>query len=167
MGKVKNQEWERERVLANNIKFSMVGILDSGSGETTVAGHVTWRGDHKHQLQQGRSMIPEAKWGPFWPMPNQVNTWTDFKNFDAGNFSTGEEQLLVLTQKNVNVSAANSQKAQSLDVKEWSTVKNKFAPRGQQDRLHWKRAPTTREAWQTRASGSKRSISSQEEHCKK
>ena len=51
-------------------------------------------------------------------MPNQVNTWTDFKNFDAGNFSTGEEQLLVHTQKNVNVSAANSQKAQSLDVKE-------------------------------------------------
>ena len=111
MGKVKNQEWERERVLAkNNMKFSKVGILDSESGETTVAdrGHVTWRGDHKHQPQQGRSMIPEAKWGPFWPMPKQGNAWSQSKTiFDAGNHSKGKEEILMHTQKNVNVLPAN------------------------------------------------------------
>ena len=132
---------KRKRALAkSNIRISKVGILDSGSGETTVAdrGHVTWRGDHKHQPQQGRSMIPEAKWGPFWPMPKQGNAWSDFKTFWCWKLLNRGRTTLVHTQKNVNVSTAKTQKARSLDVREWSTVRNKFVPRGPKDRLHQK-----------------------------
>ena len=140
MGKVKIQDLQRERVLAGHPIIegpSKVGTLDSELGRSTMVdrGHATWRGDHKRQPQQGRSKIPEAKWGPFWPMPNQVNAWTDFKNFDAGTpseyldwsqellmletFHQGNDRLFVTNQKFFNVSSANhTQQAQSLDVGE-------------------------------------------------
>ena len=45
---------------------------------------------------------------------------------------------------NFNVTSANTSKAQSPDVKGWSTAENKFIPRGPKDRPHLKRAPIIR-----------------------
>ena len=144
-------------------------ILGSWSGETTVADrrHVTWRGDHRHQPQQGRSMIPEAKWGPFWPMPKQGNAWSQSKTIWCWKpFNRERRTFGAHTQKNVNVLAAKTktQQAQSLDVREWSTVKNKLMPQGQRDRPHWRKC-TARNKFVPQ--GSKRSTPPKEVHCKK
>merc|ERR1712121_95631 len=117
------------------------------------------------QPQQGRSRNPGATWGSCWPLPKQGNAWSHRDLFDAGNHFKGKEENLKHTITcQCTICNNNFQQAQSLDVRERSTARNKLAPRSQQDRLHPNEGT---QKGQNRASGSAKSTPLKKAHCKK
>merc|ERR1712001_459744 len=65
------------------------------------------------------------------------NAWSHRDLFDAGNHFKGKEENLKHTITcQCTICNNNFQQAQSLDVRERSTARNKLAPQSQQDRLH-------------------------------
>merc|ERR1712055_506659 len=86
--------------------------------------------------------------------------------FDAGNHFKGEGRKSEAHTKTCQCTICNNnfQQAQSLDVRERSTARNKLAPQSQQDRLHPNEGT---QKGQNRASGSAKSTPLKKAHCKK
>merc|ERR1712001_506055 len=97
-----------------------------------------------------------------WPLPKQGNAWSHKDLFHAGNHFKGKEENLKHTITCQCTTCNNYfQQAQSLDVREQSTARNKLVPRGQQNRLH-----QNEDRNQIGASGSSKSAPSKKAHCK-
>merc|ERR1712208_239197 len=117
-----------------------------------------------------------------WPLPKQGNAWSHRDLFHAGNHFKGKEENLKHTITCQCTTCNNYfQQAQSLDVREQSTARNKFAPQSQQNRLHLRkrtarnklvprgqqnRLHQNEDRNQIGASGSSKSAPSKKAHCK-
>ena len=150
MGKVKSSQKSRKRMRESTGKWysvfegcwnpSWVPDLERPLWQTGVMSLEGETTDTSHNRGEAWFLRPNED--HFGQCPSRGMLGLSPRPFDAGNHSRGKEEILMHTHKKkcqCTHCKNNTQQAQSLDVREWSTAKIKLMPQGQRDRPHWRK----------------------------